>query len=578
LISREQLARRLTRGGRSRVAEHFAHASADRLDGPALQAELTRYKSLGGHPSPQEESVLRQIAEILAAPSLFELRTEAASDPAASEAVKQQVDRALTCARGARAVHAALAALPDPVLAQLSSLDLHHRQLTTEGWGELVEFLAEKCPKLTALALRNNDLAPEAVEQLAEALPKLERLDLSANKLEALEPKVLAKLTELTHLRWGSATEEQQLAIAGLKRLEELELAGCIPAEAAMEKLANRARGLRRLAMRDSFKRGDLTAEALEPLTRLPHLTELRLSGHQLADDRLEVVGRMAQLEVLELRGCALKATALEHLTGLDRLEALDIAENRMGDAGLAALQSLSKLVKLDLSAPGYISPDALVRLAQSLPALVDLTLRFPNRSQRAEISAKLTEFKGLRRIELDEAEDVDVLALAELPELKELKVGSGKRLTEVGVKALFELPLRRLIMCNGFEWTHLKQLEGGGQRLEELVLNNQFNSKAALPFLAEFPVLRVLDMFIGNVDGDAAEALARSKSLRRLSATACSLDDRAVIAFAGMRDLEALVVGSDYNRLMHNETWGEPGHAALAAMPEGVLRWPVPG
>ena len=88
-----------------------------------------------------------------------------------------------------------------------------------------------------------------------------------------------------------------------------------------------------------------LTNQGLAPLTALPNLTLLSISGNRITDAGMTYVGQMRGLRTLVLN-CDVTDAGIEMLTGLTNLEQLDLTQSKITDAGVAQLRSLPSLTR----------------------------------------------------------------------------------------------------------------------------------------------------------------------------------------------------------------------------------------
>jgi hypothetical protein len=173
---------------------------------------------------------------------------------------------------------------------------------------------------------------------------RLERLDLSA-----LRPGRIAAAIELPALdravldgdESGGALPANRVSdaglehIAGLERLEVLNLAATAVGDGGVERLA----GLRRLRALD-LSRTAVTSAAGPHLARLEELRYLELGRTGFGDRGLEALAALSKLERLGLRGAPVGDAGLRALRALTTLRTLDLRRTRASDAALEDLRA----------------------------------------------------------------------------------------------------------------------------------------------------------------------------------------------------------------------------------------------
>ena len=96
---------------------------------------------------------------------------------------------------------------------------------------------------------------------------------------------------------------------------------------------------------------GQMTDDALERISRLEHVTVLRLGGSRnLTDAGVAHLARMTELRELDLGGCPITDRSLEVVARLPKLEQLGLWRTTVTDAGAAHLARCERLTRVDLA------------------------------------------------------------------------------------------------------------------------------------------------------------------------------------------------------------------------------------
>lgn len=176
-------------------------------------------------------------------------------------------------------------------------------------------------------------------------------------------------------------------------------------------------------------RRGQLTDEGLEALSRLTHLEQLDLgtteqmseaitdnglkslsslsslrvlsaSGTQVTSDGIKWIGMLPRLERLDLSQTRIDDRALETLSGAKRLKWLKLRSTAMVGTGLTHLAGCEKLEKLVLSDLPQLDPEQLEHLV-GLPALHELVLSGTRLNDAAVVH--LSRMKQLTDLDLND-------------------------------------------------------------------------------------------------------------------------------------------------------------------------------
>jgi len=183
------------------------------------------------------------------------------------------------------------------------------------------------------------------------------------------------------------------------------------------------------------------------PANRLGEVTQVDLTGAQVADADLEYLKGLAQLQSLYLSGTGVTDAGLVHLNGLTQLRRLYLASTKVTDAGLAHLRGLAQLKALDLGDTG-VGDDGLAHL-KGLARLDWLVLS--NTSVSDEGVAHLGGLAQLRVLDLGGTRVTDV-GLAHLKGLSQLHalVLNDTQVTDEGLEHLKDMPqLRKLSVAH---------------------------------------------------------------------------------------------------------------------------------
>ncbi|MFI5310772.1 MAG: ankyrin repeat domain-containing protein [Gemmatimonadales bacterium] len=281
--------------------------------------------------------------------------------------------------------------------------------------------------------------------------------------------------------------------------------------------------------------RNQMTDAVLDRVSRVEHLTTLRLGGSKaLTDDGIRHLARMRELRHLDLSGTQVTDRGLEALRELPALESVFLAWTHVTDAGVAAFSRARHLQRVDLT--GTRTGDGAVQSLAGKPGLshfrsgalltdagVPFLHGFPvfKAWQGGEESFALVS-PGVEPNSLmlrGAITDRGLAALAGLDGLFGLNVDdSALAVTAAGLAPLVTLP-------------HLGHLAFDA-------------TDDAMPYIAAMPRLRFL-MCQDTVAGDDGfVALARSQSIENIWGRHChNLRSRGFAALSTMHSLRALSV-----------------------------------
>src|SRR6266511_2850138 len=139
---------------------------------------------------------------------------------------------------------------------------------------------------------------------------------------------------------------------------------------------------------------GSLDAKAISPLTELPALERLTLTGVHMTDETMAILKRMQKLRTLWIARSVTDA-GLVHLTKLERLEELIVQDASLRGVGLKHLLSLKSLRSIDFSYSRFTN-DSLSHIGQ-LKQVRTVTMRTCNLTDcDLRHLSKLTEIQAL--------------------------------------------------------------------------------------------------------------------------------------------------------------------------------------
>jgi hypothetical protein len=280
---------------------------------------------------------------------------------------------------------------------------------------------------------------------------------------------------------------------------------------------------------------GQMTDDVLERVSRLEHVTALRLGGSKrLTDAGVRHLARMPGLRTLDLSGTQVTDRGLAILRELPALESLSLAWTGVTDTGLVHLSHCERLVRVDLSATR--TGDGAIAALAGMPALrhfrsgelvtdagLPLLHRFPvfKTWHGGDVELQLTspEAEPNSLLLRGSFTDRGLAALAGLDGLFALNLGHSRlAITAAGLAHLVTLPNLGMLAFDATD--------------------------EAMPVIAAMPSLRFL-MCQDTVAGDDGfAALSRSKSIEYIWGRRCyNLRSRGFTALAEMPALRGLSV-----------------------------------
>ena len=320
--------------------------------------------------------------------------------------------------------------------------------------------------------------------------------------------------------------------------------------DAAIEMI--RARGLPGLDAN-----GQMTDDVLERISRLEHVSVLRLGGSKhLTDAGVAHLARMTELRELDLGGCAISDRSLEILGRLPTLEKIGLWRTGISDAGVAHLAKSPRLVQVDLAwtptgdgalralagketlthfRSGDHVTDEGLRALHDYPVFkswrggeVVLGLTSPEAQPnmlflRGSLTdrglATLVGLDGLFGLNVDDSNLAITPAglgpLVSLPHLGFLAFDA----TDDAMPYIAAMPHLRFLMCQDTSAGDDGFVALGRSRSIEYIWGRRCHNLRSRGFaaLAEIPTLRSLSVSCKNVDDAGLSALPRFPSLREL-------------------------------------------------------------
>ncbi|MBI2825567.1 MAG: hypothetical protein HYX69_12865 [Planctomycetia bacterium] len=245
-------------------------------------------------------------------------------------------------------------------LKELTSIDIHHGQVTGDGFAKL-----KSLQHLTYLLLDASGLTDDGLTQLAD-LAELENLSLSQEQL-ITDAGLDAFLRRKPMLR-VLTIDGCSITGAGLKSLRFCPRLHHLAIDSIEDDCIVNIAGAP--SLRSLRIAGKITDDGLQHLARLRSLQGLRLSG-KITDGGLRHLGSFANLESLDVGGDEFTDDGLRHLAGLQSLTNLSISSARgtITDAGVEHIVKLKRLRFLQTSGTG-ISPEGIERLNRELPGI----------------------------------------------------------------------------------------------------------------------------------------------------------------------------------------------------------------
>ncbi len=430
-----------------------------------------------------------------------------------------------------------------------------------------VKGLAERSPRLTALALLGIPLSPSGARAIAEHLPNLTTLNLSYNRIGDAGARAIAEhLPNLTTLDLS----DNQIGDAGARAIAEhlpnltiLDLSGYQIGEAGARAIAEHLPNLTTLDLSGN-QIGEAGARAIAE--HLPNLTTLNLSGNQIGEAGARAIAEhLPNLTTLNLSynqiGEAGARAIAEHLPNLTTL---NLSHNRIGEAGARAIaEHLPNLTTLNLS-HNRIGEAGARAIAEHLPNLTTLNLS-DNEIGEAGARAIAEHLPNLTTLNLsyNQIGEAGARAIAEhLPNLTTLNL-SYNQIGEAGARAIAE-HLPNLTTLN---LSYNQIGEAGARAIAEHLPNlttldlsgNQIGEAGARAIAEHLPNLTTLNLSYNQIGEAGARAIA--EHLPNLTTLNLSGNQ---IGEAGARAIAEHLPNLTTLNLSHNQI-GEAGARAIA-------------
>jgi len=258
-----------------------------------------------------------------------------------------------------------------------------------------------------------------------------------------------------------------------------------------------------------------VTDAALECITGLESLRELRLEDTRVGDSGLRHLAKLNRLRSLDLSGATVRGPGLDYLKGLVELERLSLYGTNIDAAGAAQLSGLKNIQELYLAHCKVT--DAGVKRVAELKKLRSLTLFFCTGVTRNACS----EVGTLAALESLDLSGTEVLAtdlgfLRTLPRLRSLILFAVA--TDAGmerVKAAKDLRVLRIALSRVTD-AGLKHIEAL-QKLEILDASETKITDVGLKCLKRLTQLRELWLTDTSITDEGLPDLAGLTGLRRL-------------------------------------------------------------
>lgn len=367
--------------------------------------------------------------------------------------------------------------------------------------------------KINALVLdiRSNRMTNDALVQIA-TLPNLKGLLPGSPQITDEGLTQLAKCESLENLDisyCATITETGLGNLSTLPNLKSLVLAGPAFGDGMFDQLAKYP-ALSSIQIDNTI----VTDEGCAGLTKLPHLTELRIMGRQLSNLAAEHIGKL-KLQKLAIVSTAINDVGMQRLANLSNLEELSLSGSMLiTDAGLLNIAGMTKLNRLNIRFCRKLTADGMKHL-KKLDQLIYLN-----------IEANGLGDSGLK------------LAVSGKTALEQL-YASGNTLTDEAMPAIGNLTNLKLLALARNKVTALgvKRL-AGLKRLEELTLSETKLDVDAMGIISQLPELKMLSLTNTGLDDDGIAKLVELKKLERLIIPANPVGDKGL---AELFDLQGL-------------------------------------
>ena len=225
---------------------------------------------------------------------------------------------------------------------------------------QIAAFLSQQHAVKIELAPRvegNEPISVNARGRLADLLTKILR-PLALEYRIAQDAILIAPTDEGVYLkRLRDKTEAERLALDLEHRAREA-------LKAVDARLVEGGRGW---VTQAKLSGANVSDDRIAPLRDLRRLTRLDLTDTAITDQGLSHLKGLDQLAMLRLGGTRITDAGLKHLLGLEGLQALDISKTQVTDDGLLTLAEIPRLQAV-LVAETRITAKGIARLREKLP------------------------------------------------------------------------------------------------------------------------------------------------------------------------------------------------------------------
>ena len=251
-------------------------------------------------------------------------------------------------------------------------------------------------------------------------------------------------------------------------------------------------------ALKELDARG-CSIEDYAPLTLVPTLEILNLSGNLVSSEALGHIGTLVNLRELYLSGCGI--SGISDLSGLTGLKTLDLSDNSVRD--ISALTSMTSLQNLNLRSNAVSSLDALSNLTtllefdisfNSVPSLAPLQQSIRMQVLRAEQNnllsiGALSHMVDLRVLVVSDNELEDISALLNCTAMTELRVDNNLL---TAIDCIAKMPMLTYLDCSYNRITAIPELDPACRLQQFYASNNKLTSVASLAGLTELTYVNV--------------------------------------------------------------------------------------
>ena len=374
------------------------------------------------------------------------------------------------------------------------------------------------------------DLDEVSAEAVAKLVPKLKQPAKSLH-LDGLSDERLTALGRLPQCK-TFMLGRQTLSAAGFRHLAELaEGIEALQTQGPLDDAALAGIGQIKSLKGLWLRQAKITDAALAHLAGLERLEKLQLMDCRgVRGAGYANLSPVKSLRQLGIGGPAIGAEATKALAKLTQLESLTLGHDRLPPAGfkvadLAALGNLKNLRKFEFLAGGtatdaakQASGSAILAAISQIPALTELSVVgvFAD-ADSLDALAKASTLEVLRLLSVT-VSDRSLAALGQLKNLKQLRLACNGDLTAAAAAKLVGL-------------NQLTLLELQVSSLDDVGLATMVN----------LPALEELDITSSKITGTGLKALASLRQLKRLSIPNAPFTDEGAEVLRGFPALESL-------------------------------------